>query len=183
MPLVLPWMALTDVDWIFPNSIKAEREQAMYVDYVQDITEENGAYSWKNPHPSDLYARTYNTPASVSVACAICQIGASTPKGLAIIADIWRKFEPTSETSLEDLRDLKDRTMERLIEEGLCSATDPARQLVEDWPLSAVAAAENVGRAAQGTGKSRKFTPCPNGPYSLDSGNGGEERPTSGDLP
>ena len=123
-----------DVDWIFPNSIKAEREQAMYVDYVQDITEENGAYFWKNPHPSDLYARTYNTPASVSVACAICQIGASTPKGLAIIADIWREFEPTSETSLEDLMDLKVRTMERLIEEGLCSATDPARQLVEDWP-------------------------------------------------
>ncbi len=123
-----------DVDWIFPNSIKAERERAMYVDYVQDISEENGAYFWNSPHPADLYARTYDTPASVSVACAICQVGASTPKGLAIVADIWRAFEPTSKTSLKDLMDLKVRTVERLIEEGLRSATDPGRQLVEDWP-------------------------------------------------
>ena len=124
-----------DIDWIFPNSIKAEREQAMYVDYVQDITEENGAYFWKSPHPSDLYSRTYyDSPASVNIACAICQIGASTPKGLAIIADIWREFEPTSKTSLEDLVHVKGRTVERLIEEGLCSATDPSTQLVmADW--------------------------------------------------
>ena len=123
-----------DVDWIFPNSIKAERERAMYVDYVQDITEENGAYFWHSPHPADLYPRTYETPASVDIARAICQVGASTPKGLAIAADIWRGFEPTSKTSLEDLMDLKVRTVERFIEEGLCSTTDPGRQLVEDWP-------------------------------------------------
>ena len=30
--------------------------------------------------------------------------------------------------------DLKVRTVERLIEEGLCSATAPSKQLVEDWP-------------------------------------------------
>lgn len=123
-----------DVDWIFMNSIKAERERAMYVDYVQDITEENGAYFWNNPHPSDLYSRTYNTPASVSVAYDIFQIGASTPQGLAIIADIWREFEPTSETSLEDLMHLKVSTLERLIEEDLCSTANLDRQLVEDWP-------------------------------------------------
>ena len=123
-----------DVDWIFPNSIKTKREQAMYVDYVQDISEENGAYFWNNPHPSDLYPRTYNTPASVSVACAICQIGGNTPKGLAIIADIWRAFEPTPETSSEDLTRLKVSTMERLIEEGLCSPTDPSIQrVIADW--------------------------------------------------
>ena len=124
-----------DIDWIFPNSIKAERERAMYVDYVQDITEENGAYFWNNPHPADLYSRTYNTPASVRVAYAIYQIGASTPKGLAIIADIWRAFEPTSETSVEELTRLKGCTLERLIEESLCSYNDSNRQLVmADWP-------------------------------------------------
>lgn len=123
-----------DVDWIFSNSIKAEREQAMYVDYVQDITEENGAYFWKSPHPSDLYPRTYKTPDSVHVACAVCQIGASTPKGLAIIADIWREFEPTSETSIEDLEHLKVFTLKRLVEEGVCAYTDFGSQLVEDWP-------------------------------------------------
>lgn len=123
-----------DVDWIFPNSIKAERERAMYVDYVQDVTEVAGSYFWNSPHPSDLYPRTYETPASVNIARAICQIGASTPKGLAIVAEIWRGFEPTSETSVEDLMDLKVRTVERFIEEDLCSATDPGRQLVmADW--------------------------------------------------
>ena len=124
-----------DVDWIFPNSIKTERERAMYVDYVQDITEENGAYFWHNPHPPDLYPRTYNTPASVSIACTICQIGASAPKGLAIIAEVWQGFEPTSETSIEDLARLKVCTMDRLVEEGLCSDYSSGRQLImSDWP-------------------------------------------------
>ena len=33
-----------NVDWIFRNSITAEREQALYVDYVQDITEVQGDF-------------------------------------------------------------------------------------------------------------------------------------------
>ena len=37
------------VDWISPNSISANREQALYVDYVRDITDAVGEYHWTTP--------------------------------------------------------------------------------------------------------------------------------------
>ena len=127
---------LRDVDWIFFNSIQSERENLMYVDFVQDITEENGPHFWSCPPPSDSYLLKYRTPASVNVARAICNVGAGTPKGLAIIADIWRKFEPTSGTSDECLKRLKVRTLERLHEEGLYSSNDSDEQFImARWPF------------------------------------------------
>ena len=123
-----------DVDWIFPNSIKSARENLIYVDYVQDITEENSSYFWNYPFHSDLPRFGYFTPASVDVAQAICNVGASTPKGLAIIADIWRGFEPTPETSNEDLKNLKTSTLERLNEEGLYASYDSdGQEIMANW--------------------------------------------------
>ena len=119
-----------DVDWIFFNSIQSERENSIYVNYVQDITKENGPHFWSCPLPSDSYLPKYRTPASVNVARAICNVGAGTPKGLAIIADIWRGFEPTPKTSDECLKRLKVRTLERLNEEGLYVSEDSNEQLI-----------------------------------------------------
>ena len=38
-----------DVDWIFLYDAKAERERRMYVDYVQDVTEQDGERYWVFP--------------------------------------------------------------------------------------------------------------------------------------
>ena len=35
------------VDWIFRNSITAEREMTIYVDYVRDLTAESSGYGWR----------------------------------------------------------------------------------------------------------------------------------------
>ena len=35
-----------DVDWIFPNSLSIEREKEIYVDYVKDVTTEEGPRFW-----------------------------------------------------------------------------------------------------------------------------------------
>ena len=43
------------VDWILPNHAKGRRENRMYVDYVQDITVENGEHDWVSPLPDSLY--------------------------------------------------------------------------------------------------------------------------------
>ena len=43
-----------DVDWILPNYAKARRENRMYVDYVRDITVEDGEYDWVSPLPDSL---------------------------------------------------------------------------------------------------------------------------------
>ena len=125
-----------DVDWIFPNSARWEREQEIYVDYVQDITEKDGPHFWNCPPPADVYFLSTQTPASIEISQAMCQIGATTPKGLTIIAEVWRAFEPKPETSREDLRRRNICTLERLAAEGLCSTNDPGVQIVaQQWPF------------------------------------------------
>ena len=124
------------VDWIFPNSARLKREQEIYVDYVQDITEKDGSHFWNCPPPDDVYFLSNQTPASIEISQAICQVGATTPKGLHIIAEVWRTFEPKPETSRKDLQSRNIYTLERLAAEGLCSADDPGVQVVaQQWPF------------------------------------------------
>lgn len=40
-----------DVDWIFPNDAHGRRENRKYVDYVRDVTVENGEHDWVSPLP------------------------------------------------------------------------------------------------------------------------------------
>ena len=44
-----------DVDWIFPNSLSIEREKEIYVDYVKDVTTEEGPRFWNCPRPSGAF--------------------------------------------------------------------------------------------------------------------------------
>lgn len=59
------------VDWIFSNSIAAEREQSLYVDYMQDITAEPGEYHWRAPLESPLPSSPYETPDCVGLCRAL----------------------------------------------------------------------------------------------------------------
>ena len=105
-------------DWIFSNSIAAEREQALYVDYVQDITEASGNYFWTDPEQWSIEAPVYMSPDCVELSRALSKVGAGSPDGLSIIADLWREFEPAPETNQEELRELISHTLERLTSFG-----------------------------------------------------------------
>ena len=126
-----------DFDWIFPNSIKSEREQAMYVDYVQDITVENGEHMWLSPVSGQVSATTYSTPESVEVSHAIFEIGATTPKGLAIVAKVWRDFEPQPQTTKTELCARVNYMLQLLIDKGLFSAPNlqKAQSILYSWPF------------------------------------------------
>ena len=113
-----------DVDWIFPNSLKRKREEMVYVDYVKDITTGDGPYFWNCPLPSKLYAGAHCPPDSVEVARALSRIGATTPEGLAVVAEIWRPFVPQPETTAMELKNAKERMLERLEGEGLLNPVD-----------------------------------------------------------
>ena len=102
------------VDWIYPNSITAEREGNMYVDYVQDITEENGQYYWTFPVQQPATQLSYEIPDCVRLSQALSTVGACSPDGLAIIADVWRNFEPQPDTNRKELRKLIASTLDRL---------------------------------------------------------------------
>ena len=93
------------VDWIFPNSIAAEREQGLYVDYVRDITDPAGAYRWTTPDAPSPGLSQYATSDSVTLAQALSLAGAGSAEGLAEIAHIWRQFVPEPDTDRDELQD------------------------------------------------------------------------------
>ena len=122
------------VDWIVPNSISAEREQTVYVDYVQDITEEAGDYHWRTPSVQPLDPWPYETPDCVRLSLALSKAGANAPDGLAEIANIWSSFEPKPETNREELRNLISLTLDRLAKR-VRSASDEhvSRFIISSW--------------------------------------------------
>ena len=128
------------VDWVFPNSIIAERERTMYVDYVWDMTENAGDY-WSSPEIPGHNSGPYRPPESVRLCRALCDAGANSADGLSVIADTWRGFAPENDTCRSELRDLIDEMLERLADGGHIAADGTARSLIRScwsfplWPL------------------------------------------------
>ena len=125
-----------DIDWIFRNSIAAEREQTQYVDYVRDITEEAGDYNWRVPAEALPGLWQYVTPESVNLSEALSQCGANSHDGLAVIADVWRGFEPSLGTNRDELGGLIAYTLNRLAE---CQPGVPDQTaqsvVIAGWPF------------------------------------------------
>ena len=130
------------VDWIFPNSISAGREQTLYVDYVRDITDQTGDFYWSAPAVPPSSPWRYESPDCVTLSRALSDAGAKSPDGLAVIADIWRGFKPEPETDRGELRGLIAHTLERLKMCGLGAGDESASSLIVSywsfplWPLT-----------------------------------------------
>lgn len=125
-----------DVDWIFPNSIKLERERTIYVDYVQDITEERGKCSWITPLSHNWNGGEYRTPPCVQLSQAIYEIGMASSEGLKVVAEVWEQYIPNCKTHWNEILELNKKTLVELIKRGLCSDDDPARSFIMDrWPF------------------------------------------------
>ena len=123
------------IDWVFPNSIAAEREQGLYVDYVQDITDPSGDRFWTTPPAPSPWSSQYATPDSVGLCQALLQVGAASAAGLAEIADIWRGFVPEPDTDREQLRKLILHTLERLSDGGHAADELAVEFIVLHWPF------------------------------------------------
>ena len=130
-----------DVDWIFSNDITREREDDLYVGYVCDDTQEAGKGEWYWKWPWVERISDYSTPTIVLLANALHGVGATTAEGLAIIAEIWRPFEPVPATTTQELSELNNRMLETLSDSELI-VTDDHEKLCEYeswmfplWPL------------------------------------------------
>ena len=127
-----------DVDWILPNYAKARRENRMYVDYVRDITVEDGKYDWISPLPDSLY-RKYGdaTPPCLVVARALHRVGMTNPEGLAAVADLWRGFEPQPQTTRQELRERNYESLVRVSEARPNREVDSrdGRAVCHHWPF------------------------------------------------
>ena len=131
-----------EIDWIFRNDIIAERDRAMYVDYVQDVTVEGGDHNWQFPMDDNVLAVGYSMPSSLKVVLALAQCGMTTEPGLRIVATKWRDFEPKSCSTRLELMGLTVETLEILKANQLCPfASGAAQRTVLDgwafplWPL------------------------------------------------
>ena len=130
------------IDWIFPNSISAEREQTVYVDYVQEITDQAGDYHWRAPTVPPLDPGPYETPDCVRLSRALSEAGANAAYGLAEIASIWRSFELNPDTNRERLRDLIAYTLDRLAKRVRSAPDESVSSFIVSswsfplWPLT-----------------------------------------------
>jgi AbiV family abortive infection protein len=126
-----------DVDWIFRNSILRDREEAIYVDYVDD----GGTHSWLEPRRPVTAKFPLVEPRSISLASRLQAAGFGQPDSLAVVAKIWRgitfvpgdHWQRCNELNLQTIAALNERKL--LTREGAAEA----RRLAWDWlfPLHA----------------------------------------------
>ncbi len=137
------------VDWILFNSITLEREQNLYVDYLQELADEPGDYFWSVPldRPHSLWR--HNTPDCVTLAQALLKAGAGSPDGLAEIANVWRDFRPKPETNRKELRGLIAYTLDQLKKCGSSNGEQSmASFVISNWtfPMWALTIEEPRGQ-------------------------------------
>ena len=130
-----------DVDWIVRNEILWEREQKIYVDFIRDTTELPSQYFWSVPVESSRSAYKYESPNTLTLVRALADAGASSPDGLAIIADVWRDFAPTTGTDRTDVQNLIERMLNDLIRRGIATGDQTSMNFIYShwsfplWPL------------------------------------------------
>ncbi len=140
-----------DVDWIFRNDIISTRDWSMYVDYVRDVTLENGEYSWQFPEHTDINCGAYISPRSLKVSRALSQYGVTSIGGLRIVADIWRRFEPHPCSTRIDLMGLVNKTIKKLKNTQPCpnAFPDDGGTLLDGWafPLWSLELCSSIKRS------------------------------------
>lgn len=125
-----------DVDWILSND-RGRRESQMYVDYLQDITVENGEHYWESPLPESLYIKWDHAPRCLVVARALDRVGITTADGLTVVAEVWRGFEPKPQTTWQELVERNEATLVGVAEVRQLRTVDQgdARLILHDWPF------------------------------------------------
>ena len=130
-----------DVDWIVPNEILSEREQGIYVDFLQDTTEPPGYYFWSVPLEPSPSGFSYVAPDALTLAGALADAGAASADGLATIAAEWRHFNPSPDGDRGDVQDLIERMLNSLIRQGAATGDQTSMEFIYThwtfplWPL------------------------------------------------
>ena len=123
----------SDVDWIFENWIIRQREEAFYVDYV-DYDEEHAWLSPKSYEDISLAAPIHRrSPSVVELVNDLHLVGFSKPDSLSIVAELWRPFSITDDTTFHDLRKLIHHNLLQL--PGAEVSMTVKTRIEETWPF------------------------------------------------
>ena len=129
-----------DVDWIFRNEIRDQRERQIYVDLVEDITETGGDRQnswWAAPEDFSSAGFKYRTSRCVHVAASLHALGFSTERGLEHVAKIWQPIDPTSMDYSEMLTKIRETLLAVQSDERESSASSQGQSspnALAEWP-------------------------------------------------
>jgi hypothetical protein len=119
----------SDMDWIFRNEIEVEREELLYIDYVE--TDEGDR--WVSPQQWKDSLGIGHTPDAVRLVAAMHRAGFGKPEALSIIVDVWDGFIPNSDTHWQVVRGLNVTTLNRMNAAGIEIKLDDARVICDRW--------------------------------------------------
>jgi hypothetical protein len=90
-----------DVGWVLPNSLNAEREQALYVDYY---CTDDGGHFWHSPLGLDeTICGWAHVPNVATLVKALHAVGLGSPEALAHVATMWREVDVHDEMANGEL--------------------------------------------------------------------------------
>lgn len=136
-----------DVDWIFGNEVLTNREERLYVDYIED---EKGDRRWAGPADrAAIFDEPFNSPTVattvVRLIAAMRHIGLLTEQGLAATRAAWNGLVVNDAMHWSELRPVNVAVMENLAALlGRAYAAEEDREavryVVEHWifPLSSL---------------------------------------------
>jgi AbiV family abortive infection protein len=122
-----------DVDWIFRNWLLQEREERIYVDYIDS----DEGHSWLSPLRFEqiVMCPASYPPAALRVATALDSLGFTAPGALGIIADTWtfRRFSAASHW--QECEAANRATLDSLYQNGSIKSTEGTlvREALGDW--------------------------------------------------
>jgi AbiV family abortive infection protein len=123
------------IEWVYRNSLLYAREEALYVDYVE---QEGGTCSWQDP---DRLEKLIGSEAvwkpntfATDLVSAIMNAGLHREAALAAVSSRWRTFEPNETTHVCEVRALLAQTLEDLTQEGILTGDrEPWQLVVRQW--------------------------------------------------
>lgn len=91
------------IDWIFRNSIISNREEAFYVDYVDNDDE----HRWITPQSHDNVSKMFSINSSssvINIVKALHEIGVTEYAAIKEFSNYWRSFEYSGNTHYTEFR-------------------------------------------------------------------------------
>lgn len=124
-----------DVDWIFHNWTLQQREERIYVDYMEN----DGEHQWLSPERYDTMLESRLSfelvPKVIQLSATLYSLGISKPKALELIASKWRPIKMDDSFSWQDLRTLNKETLEELENKRLLENSNEStkRDIIDNW--------------------------------------------------
>lgn len=123
----------SNVDWIFRNTILARREELLYVDYI--VSDDGDRWESPDTRSSGVCSVINYRSYAHQVALALHAAGFSSPKALAVVANVWRELSFLDETHWTAAKAGNQETLRNLDRAGLLRPTGELalHTIVDKW--------------------------------------------------